>query len=74
MGDFRDNPKKPFEVSVPNKIRKRIAMHERAEIHRQREIGSELAKILPPISPSVPTIRKRGSFWRFVSKIKQILK
>ena len=29
MGNFKDNPKKPYEVKVPNKIRKRIFMHER---------------------------------------------
>ena len=29
MGNFKDNPKEPFEVRVPNKIRKRITMHEK---------------------------------------------
>ena len=29
MGDYRKNPKTPFEIRVPNKIRKRIAMHEK---------------------------------------------
>ena len=31
MDDFRKNPRKPFEVRVPNKIRKRIAMHEKED-------------------------------------------
>ena len=29
MGDYKKNPKVPFEIWVPNKIRKRIAMHEK---------------------------------------------
>ena len=73
MSNFKDNPAKPFEVRVLNKIRKRITMHERAEVSRQREIKSGLEKILPAPSPSVPTIRKRGSMWRFISKVKQFL-
>ena len=73
MGDFNDNPKKPYEVRCPNKIREHIAMHERAEVSRQREIKSELAKILSPSSASV--IRERGSLWsRFTNRIKKFLK
>ena len=69
MGDFKINPKKPFEVPVPNKIRKRIAMHERAEVSHQREIKSELEKILPSPPSPVPIIRKRGSRWsRFTAR------
>lgn len=26
MGDYKKNPKEPYQVKVPNKIRKRIAM------------------------------------------------
>lgn len=73
MGDFKKNPKKPYEVKVPNKIRKHIAMHERAGVSRQREIKSGLAKILPTPPVSVPVIRKRGSFWRFADGVKNLL-
>lgn len=31
MGDYKKNPETPFEIRVPNKIRKRIAMHEKAD-------------------------------------------
>ena len=27
MGDYKKNPKQPYQIKVPNKIRKRIAMH-----------------------------------------------
>lgn len=69
MGDFKKNPDKPFEVCVPNKIRKRIASHERVEVSRQREVKSGLAKILS--SPSIAVAPKRGSMWsRFTNKLK----
>ena len=29
MGDFKKNPRKPYEVKCLNSIRKRIAMHEK---------------------------------------------
>lgn len=73
MGDFTKNPDKPFEVGVPNKIRKRIAMHERAEVSRQREIKSGLAKLLSP--PLMGTTLSRGSLWsRFTNRIKKFLR
>ena len=73
MDDFGKNPEKPFKVRVPNKIRKRIAMYERAEVSRQREIKSGLEKILSPSSASV--IRKRGSLWsRFTNRIGKLFK
>ena len=61
---MRNNPKKPYEVKVPNKIRKRIFMHERDEVK---------PKIVAPVSftPAKP----RGSMWsRFVDKVKGLLK
>lgn len=39
MGDFKDNPKKPYEVKVPNKIRKRIFMHERDEVEPETALA-----------------------------------
>jgi len=27
MGSFKNNPAQPYEVKIPNKIRKRIALH-----------------------------------------------
>lgn len=73
MGDFKKNPKEPFEVKVPNKIRTRIAMHERAEVSRQREVKSPMEKILS--LPSMPIIKKRGSLWsRFTDMIKKFIK
>ena len=73
MGDFSKNPKEPFEVKCPNKIRKRIAMHERVEVSRQREVKSPMEKILS-LSPT-SAAPKRGSMWsRFVNKVKRFLK
>ena len=31
MGDFKKNPKQPYVVKVPNKIRKRFGMAEKGE-------------------------------------------
>jgi len=73
MGDFKKNPDKPFEVRCPNKIRKRIAMHERAEVSCQREIKSGLAKILSPAL--MGTTLSHGSMWsRFTDRVKRFLK
>ena len=65
MGDFKKNPKKPFEIKVPNKIRKRIAMHERdkPDIHPR----AFPLRIVPP--------KKRDSLWsRFTDRVKKFLK
>ena len=59
MGDFKRNPKAPFVVQVPNKIRK-IAMHEK---NKPEPI------ILNILSPLIKLYRqpagekKRGSLW-----------
>ena len=29
MGNYKKNPKEPYQVKVPSRIRKRIAMHEK---------------------------------------------
>ena len=61
---MRNNPKKPYEVKVPNKIRKRIFMHERDEV----EPG-----VVTPMS--LTPVKSRGSMWsRFVDKVKGLLK
>ena len=66
MGDFKKNPKVLFVIQVPNKIRKRIAMHERAEVARQREIKSPIERLLS--LSSKPVAKKRGSLWSRVTK------
>jgi len=38
MGDYRENPKRPFEVKCPNKVRKKIVMAR--ELDRQILPGS----------------------------------
>ena len=74
MGDYRKNPKQPYEVRVPNKIRERIAMHEtkRESFFRRLKSTTPLRKILA--LPSKPVAKKRGSLWsRFTSKVANIL-
>ena len=72
MGDFKKNPKAPFVIQVPNKIRKRIAMHEKAEVSRQREVKSPMERLLS--LSSKPVAKKHGSLWsRFISRVARIL-
>lgn len=69
MGDFKKNPRKPFEVRVPNKIRKRLAMHEKDAI----ELGDVGALLIPAIVAS--SLKKTGSMWsRFTSGVRNIFK
>ena len=73
MSGFKKNPKVPFEIKVPNKIRKRIAMHEK---HKPESvipnIISPLKKILS-LSPT-PAVPKQGSLWsRFTNRVKKLL-
>ncbi len=73
MGDYKKNPEQPFEVWVPNKIRKRIAMHEKEDSKVWKLIRTLTApsKILLPKTPA-PKIR--GSLWsRFTSRVANIL-
>lgn len=66
MGDFKKNPRQPFGVSVPNKIRKRIAMHEKKDKNRLGPMGSLLM-------PLVVVARQRGSMWsRFTDRVKKL--
>ena len=74
MGNFKDNPKAPFVVQIPNKIRKRIAMHEteRESFFRRLKSTTPLRKILS--LSSKPVTKKRGSLWsRFTSRVANIL-
>ena len=74
MGDFKKNPKAPFVIQVPNKIRKRIAMHEtkRDGFFRRLKAATLLKKALS--LPSKPVAKKRGSLWsRITSKVASIL-
>lgn len=70
MGDYRKNPEKPFEVRVPNKIRKRITMHEK-EKTKMLELG--FVKLLVHARARLPRVappKKRGSMWsRFTSGV-----
>ncbi len=64
MGDFKKNPRKPFEVSVPNKIRKRIAMHKKETL--------ELTPLQSLLMSLVVAARQRGSMWsRFTDRCKK---
>ena len=72
MGDFRMNPKAPFVIQVPNKIRKRITMHETKRDAWYRRLKPITAKILS--LSSKPVAKKRGSLWsRFTSRVANIL-
>ena len=65
--DFKKNPKKPFEVKVPNKIRKRIAMHEKDDIGL-----SAVERMLMPAIVTV-NLKKRGSMWsRFTAGVRNV--
>jgi len=77
MSDFKKNPEKPFEVRCPNKIRKRIAMHEiprpfKVDVSKSRTFN-KLTDSLEAISLKPTT--KRGSMWsRFTNRIKKFLR
>lgn len=67
MGDFKKNPKEPFEVGVPNKIRKRIVMHEKDD--------TELSPLASLLMPLVVASRQRGSMWsRFTDRVKNLFR
>lgn len=76
MGDYKKNPAVPFEIWVPNKIRKRIAMHEKA--------GSPVWKLIRSLTPTplralavMETLppKVRGSMWsRFTGRVAKFLK
>jgi len=67
MGDFKKNPRRPFEVRVPNKIRKRITMHyEKDSFLGELDSLTKLKKIAA--LPSEPVVKKKGSLWSRFSK------
>ena len=81
MGDFKKNPKKPFEVRVPNKIRKRIAMHEKEDSFltllraNAVERASLFSRTVDVLSREKSVAPKRGSMWsRFTNRIKKFLR
>ena len=78
MGDFKKNLKKPFGVSVPNKIRKRIAMHREFEFKIPNIIKERIAiheKMDSLLMPLVVASHQRGSMWtRFTNRVKKFLK
>jgi len=74
MSDFGKNPKKPFEVRVPNSIRKRIVMH-----HEEPDAGFGAIEALKSLklllSPPSVAPRKRGSMWsRFINGVGNFFK
>jgi len=71
MGDYKKNPKEPFVVQVPNKIRKRIAMHEK---HKPESIIPNIISPLIKLYRQPAGEKKRGSLWsRFTSRVVNIL-
>lgn len=62
MSDFRKNPKRPYEVKIPNKIRKRLSMHYTKESSIKRgRTNTTLRKLLA--MPLVPVAGEKGSMW-----------
>lgn len=74
MGNYSKNPEEPFVVKVPNKIRKRIAMHYTEDSFLKKlESATLLRKILA--LPVGPVVQKKGSMWsRFANGIKKFWK
>ena len=75
MGNYKNNPKKPYEVRVPNRIRKHIAMHETESFFhlRMESASTRLRKTLAMrTKPYAPKLT--GSMWsRFTSGIKNFI-
>ncbi|KKN56268.1 hypothetical protein LCGC14_0574130 [marine sediment metagenome] len=69
MGDYKKNPAVPFEIWVPNKIRKRIAMHEKADSKLWKFIRASLTPT--PLRAlallETPTPKVRGSMWSMLA-------
>jgi len=76
MSDFSKNPAVPFEIWVPNKIRKRITMHEKVDSKVWKLIRATLAPspLRALASLETPVQKVRGSMWsRFTSRVTNIL-
>ena len=67
MGDYKKNPKAPFVVQVPNKIRKRITMHETKRESFFRRLKTTPLRRFSSL-PSKPVAKKRGSLWSRFTK------
>lgn len=65
MGDYKKNPKQPFMVRVPNKIRKKFAWHETDAAAAARVKFTKNLTRLEKIAalPPVPVVKKKGSMW-----------
>ncbi len=76
MSDYTKNPEVPFEIWVPNKIRKRITMHEKADSKVWKLIRASLAPspLRALASLETPALKVPGSMWsRFTSRVANIL-
>ena len=76
MGDYSKNPAAPFEIWVPNKIRKRITMHEKADSKVWKLIRASLAPspLRALASLEIPVQKVRGSMWlRFTGGLRNLL-
>lgn len=74
MGDYKKNPKRPYEVLIPNKIRTRLAMHYTIDspVERMKAATSKLRKALALAKK--PVAQKKGSLWsRFTNGVKNFL-
>jgi len=69
MGWYKDNPKKPYIVKIPNKIRKRITMHERDD----EGLGLIESGLMPLLVGT--HLKRRGSMWsRFTGGLRNLLR
>ena len=75
MSDYKKNPEVPFEIWVPNKIRKRIAMHEKEGSKVWKFIRPSLAPLRALASLETPALKVRGSMWsRFTGGLRNLLR
>lgn len=68
MGNFNKDPKKPFEIRVPNKIRKRIAMHVRDKPELLVSVPKLIDKAKSLLFPKETAPSKRDSMWSRFTK------
>ncbi len=73
MGKYKNNPKKPFEVAIPNKIRKRFAMHYTisSPVERMEAATTRLRKALALTKERAA--KKKGSIWSRLPWIKNFM-
>ena len=69
MGWYKDNPRRPYIIKVPNKIRKRISTHERDNV----DLGIIETLLMPTLVAT--TAKRRGSLWsRFTGGLRNLLR